>query len=182
MQKPNVSSELINLTLMQAGLSMSQEKVVLIGMRRGALGEHVGTFDDAFVWVSQAANQVNLAASVFNGNTDPSREFPHVANLKPGVWLYGPGIHHGMSGNPPYPAYVQAGDVTVKRYVDGKNWTEDTGEFGIHIHHGGLGTSSLGCQTVPLEQWEAFKKLGDTLLAQASKKVFKYVLVEGGAV
>jgi hypothetical protein len=179
MNRPQIKRETLEALLTQHGVSLSLEKVVLVGIRgyfRNSMGRpgqnDVGIFDDALIWITPTEMYA------FNGNTDPTREFPHVANLKLGAWKYKPGVHHGMSGNTPYPAFVQAGDVTVLRYVDGKDWNPDTGQFGIHIHHGGAGTSSLGCQTIVLAQWDEFKKLGDHLLEKAGKKEFTYLLVE----
>ena len=78
---------------------------------------------------------------------------PGIAVLKPGLYRYQPGIY-GLShpvGPRRYPAFVQAGDVTVHRDGGG----DDTDFFGINIHHGSdTGTGSLGCQTTPPAQWD----------------------------
>lgn len=173
MDVTKITSQQIEALIAKHGLNLNQEGVVLVGIRQKPGLNKVGVWDDAFAW----AHKGSIRA--FAGNTDPSREFPHVANLKPGAWKYQKGIHHGLSGAfPPYPAYIQAGDVTVLRYIDGHNWNPDTGEFGIHIHHGGTGTSSLGCQTVPIANWPDFKAHGDALILQYNKKEFTYLLVE----
>ena len=73
----------------------------------------------------------------------------------PGCWYaYHFGYHHAGKPNQ-YPALIQtAGPVTVIR--DGNPDYQDNGYFGINIHHGGAGTSSEGCQTIPLAQWPEF--------------------------
>lgn len=134
-----------------------------------------GIFDDAIFIVGKEEFHA------FNGNTDPSVYKLAIASLKPGVWpVYKFDMHKGQ-----YLALCQrGGNVTVVR--DGKG--EDTGMFGINQHRGGhWGTSSLGCQTVPFDQWKEFI---DTATAVArkyygksyrSKSDYPYVLLENPA-
>ncbi|MEN6460071.1 MAG: hypothetical protein ABFC94_01695, partial [Syntrophomonas sp.] len=79
----------------------------------------------------------------------------------------------------------RGGVVTVIR--EGKG--EDTGMFGINIHRGGENsTSSLGCQTLPRNQFDAVpdgfidtaKKLAIKYFGKnyRSKKDYTYVLLE----
>jgi lysozyme len=88
----------------------------------------------------------------FNANTDPSTQGGRLAVLQPGAWEFQKGIHH--PGTPHgYPCLVQAGPVTVLR----DNGVRETGEFYIHIHHGGYNeTESAGCQTIHPDQWKEF--------------------------
>jgi len=56
---------------------------------------------------------------------------------------------------------------------------QDTLSSSINIHRGGArGTSSLGCQTVPSEQWAAFKELGYMLLKKYDQKDFAFILID----
>lgn len=126
-------------------------------------------YDDAMFVVTPRA------FAAFNANTDPSVEGGHVATLATGVWRFKEGIHH--PGTPKaYPALVQAGPVTVHR-DDG---VTEAGEFYIHIHHGGVnGTSSLGCQTIPPDQWPEFFSLVRREIAYYEVPYLNYVLVDG---
>lgn len=140
-----------------------------------------GIYDDAFC-VALHDRVVN-----FNGNTDPSAYRPGIAVLKKGTWNFIAGKHH-LSEPPPrgYAAFRQYGAFTVIR--DGQG--EDRGEFGINFHRGGEnGTSSQGCQTVPPEQWVAFRELIYGALGTSvnevmahpsgvSNKIFSYVLID----
>lgn len=127
-----------------------------------------GCYDDALIVVSPVCHVA------FNGNTDPSIFRKAIAVLKPGVWRYRPGTHNLSKPKArQYPAFVQAGEVTVIRDGEG----EDTGEFGINIHRGGINTtSSLGCQTLPPAQWASFYALLREQLARFGQKTFPYVL------
>lgn len=115
----------------------------------------------------------------FNANTDPSVERTGVATLQPGRYKYKPGIH-GLSRPKAqqYAAFVQASPVIVYRddtahvaagtdsdnfgfclgggrWTDAKWWPAD--RFAINLHRGASNsTSSLGCQTIPPDQWDAF--------------------------
>ena len=113
----------------------------------------------------------------FNANTDPSRELPGIATLKLGVWEYAQGIH-GLShpvGPRQYPALVQAAPVTVLR--DGG--ADQTGFFGINIHHGSFGsTSSEGCQTIFPDQWDEFFGFVKAAMAKYARGTIPYVLTE----
>ncbi|MCA1963052.1 MAG: hypothetical protein LDL31_03790 [Prosthecobacter sp.] len=151
--------------------------VAIIGRRgyyRDSMGQpgrnDRGIYDDALIVVSPTA------FVTFNGNTDPSVHRKAIATLKPGVWSYKLGIH-GLSKpkDQQYRALVQAAPVTVIRDQAG----EETGWFGINIHRGGrTTTSSLGCQTIPPDQWPAFIALVEAEMKRHQVKEVKYVLVD----
>jgi lysozyme len=105
-----------------------------------------GLYDDAIAVVGPNAYRT------FNANTDPSTHGGHLAVLAPGTYHYKLGTHHpGTEGA--YTCLVQDGPVTVQR-DDG---VRESGEFYIHIHRGGFNvTSSLGCQTIPPNQYDEF--------------------------
>lgn len=129
-----------------------------------------GIYDDAIFLISGSA------FASFNANTDPTVKRKAVAVLCPGTWLYKIGIH-GISkpANRRYRALVQAAPVTVSRYQTGL----DNGMFGINIHRGSYTTtSSLGCQTIWPDQWEAFISLIESEMKRYSMKNIPYTLVE----
>jgi lysozyme len=132
-----------------------------------------GIYDDAIFVISPTA------FASFNANTDPSYapslERPTLATLMPGVWKYKRGLH-GITTRPdPYPAFVQADRVTVKR----DNGRLDTGFFGINIHRGGRNTtSSLGCQTIWPDQWDAFFELAKGEMIKHTRFIIPYCLID----
>jgi lysozyme len=142
-------------------------------------------YDDAIILHVPSLQIYNT----FNGNTDPSRihkgygkgKMKGMAVLNPGVWpVYRFDTHNGSA---PHEAICQRlGAVKVTR--DGNPPYGDTGNFGINIHRGGyVKTSSLGCQTIPPEQWNEFyntaKKAALSMWKDNWKKeVVVYVLVE----
>lgn len=155
------------------------DSVVLIGKRGyfrdslGAVGRNdLNIYDDAIAVISPTA------FASFNANVDPSITRPRVATLVNGIWRYKPGIHNlSKAKSRQYPAFVQAGDVTVKRHGV---TTLDTGRFGINIHKGSYTTtSSLGCQTIYPAQWDAFYSLVVSELKRHNQKTFPYLLIEG---
>jgi len=143
------------------------DRMVLVGIRgyfldsMGKKGANDrGIYDDALFWVDLKTGWF----AAWNGNTDPSAyrrgkgsgSKKGMASLNDGVWRYKPGIHNGSV---PHPAFRQAAPVGVTR--DGDPPYQDTLDTSINIHRGGRsGTSSLGCQTVPPEQWDDFKDTG----------------------
>lgn len=107
-----------------------------------------GSYDDMIAIVTPRLYRT------FNANTDPSAADTgtRLATLQPGTWEFKQGIHHPASPNA-YPCLVQAGPVTVLR----DNGVRETGEFYIHVHHGGFNTTtSAGCQTIYMPQWDEF--------------------------
>lgn len=151
--------------------------VVIVGVRGyyKAMGSNpkandINIYDDAlFVW---SAN----GYMAFNANTDPSIKRPRVAKLKAGTWQYRLGTHNiSKAKKHQYPALVQAAPVTVVRQGAG----EDTGWFGINIHRGGrTTTSSLGCVTLPVLQWNQFFETVKGEMARAKVSRVPFVLVE----
>ncbi len=151
--------------------------VALVGERgyfRDSMGQpgqnDRGIYDDALTLHTPSVH------ACFNANTDPSVSRPGIAVLQPGLWHYQLGIPH-LSLPPQfrYPALVQAAAVTVHRDGGG----EESGFFGINIHHGGYGsTSSLGCQTIYPGQWESFFALVKSELQRHNQVVVPYLLVE----
>ncbi len=152
--------------------------VAVRGYFRDSLGEpgknDRGIYDDAaFVCTP------NLFSAV-NWNTDASRvrmgsgkgAAKGMAMLDTGVWDYQIGKHKKI-----YPAGVQAGQVRVLR--DGNPPYQDIGFFGINHHPGSsVGTSSLGCQTAPPEQFASYIQPIVAELARYKKQVYKYILIE----
>lgn len=114
----------------------------------------------------------------YNANTDPSKLYPKVAVLKPGLWHYRVGTHNiTKEKSRRYEALVQADRVTVARHGAG----DDTGWFGINIHKGSrTTTSSAGCQTIHPDQWEAFMKDVKKAMADAKIQTIPYLLVDRG--
>jgi lysozyme len=135
-----------------------------------------GVYGDAFTWIS------DRHFSTYNGNTEASKyrkgfgygSEKGMACLKEGVWKYKTGIHNGSI---PHMAFRQYDEVTVIR--DGnRGGYQDTGFFAINIHRGSnYGTSSLGCQTIPPVQWDAFRQTGYSLLKEAGMSNFNYLLL-----
>lgn len=133
-----------------------------------------GLFDDAIFVVEPDA------VHNFNGNTDPSRGKPGMAELMaPQVIRYKPG-KHGISGSSPYDAFRQDSPCTVIRDGTGKdNDANKPDYFWINLHRGRPNsTSSAGCQTVPRHQWEEFKLLLYSLLDEYGQENFCYLIVD----
>jgi lysozyme len=170
--KPQIQRAEVEKLLKKAGVT---DTIVLVGLRgyyldtMGKAGENDrGIYDDALILISPSA------FVTYNANVDPSVFRPGIATLKNGVWKYKIGIH-GLSKpeSQRYTALVQAAPVTVSR--DGSG--DDSGWFGINIHRGGRSTtSSLGCQTIPPEQWESFISTVASEMKRAGVKSISYLL------
>ncbi len=183
-KKPQLKEREILALLKNRGIIMFNHPVLLLGIRgyyKNSMGEvgknDRGIYDDALIWVIR-----DKGVMAFNGNCDPSKYRKGflfgvekgMASLNEGIWKYQTGIHNGKI---PHAAFRQYDKVKVTR--DGnKGDYQDEGFFGINIHRGGAnGTSSLGCQTVPPDQWNAFKELGYLAIKEANINHFSYVLI-----
>jgi lysozyme len=163
-----------------AGFDLTKYPVFLVGIR-GYYKDTMGKpgvndramYDDAVCLVTPEG------FTTFNFNTDPSRFKKGIAVLKaPGMYLYRVGMH-GISGPNPYEALRQYGDVTVIRDGGVEVTDNERNRFWIDIHRGGYGTtSSLGCQTVPPDQWIEFFKSVKTAMKQHGQDTIPYCLVE----
>ena len=179
--KPMLPLDTVNKIIgLMYGLS---DEVLVLGVRgyfKDTMGKpgvnDRGVYDDAIFIRSPT-----LFAS-YNGNTDPSRyrkgwgtgSEKGMAELCEGAWLYKPGVHYGSS---PHSAFRQHDRFRVKRDGTKGDYFEE-GMFGINLHRGGRsGTSSLGCQTIPVEQWDTFRDTHNADLKRHSQKTFRYILV-----
>ncbi len=159
------------------------EQVAVVGVRgyvdgfAGAAGKNLlGVYDDALCIVSRDRVQTYL------GNTDPTRLIAQRAVLQEGKYRYQRGIH-GITREKEkqYPAWVQAGGVTIRRYQpDGTFGEVLTNQWiGCNIHSGSWTTTgSAACQTVVPEKWAEFDSLLDRLLREAQQEKYWYVLVK----
>lgn len=154
MTRPQLPSTDVRKILAAKGITVPSGSVAILGVRgyyrdsMGATGKNDrGIYDDA------AFVALHDRVIPFNFNTDPSAFRAGIATLIPGIWTFTPGWHKlGKASG--HVALRQLGDFTVSR--DGKG--EYRGQFGINLHRGGNnGTSSLGCQTVPPDQWIEFR-------------------------
>ncbi|NKJ92817.1 glycoside hydrolase family protein [Rhizobium leguminosarum bv. viciae] len=116
----------------------------------------------------------------FNGNTDPGKFGRGIAKLKSHQAVrYRPGLHGFSRKDGPYPAFRQDSDCTVTRDETGDVTDDASHRFWINLHRGGVTTtSSLGCQTVPPNQWNEFKTLVDKLLKKHGQQTFYYLLID----
>ena len=190
--RPQISSTNLEILLLPFQDQLQRYPLTIIGIRGffpsvGPTGENDrNVYDDAII---VRVPQLGVL-SAFNGNTDPTRvhqgwgtseQTRGMAVLKTGLWpVYRFDVHHGSQ---PHDALCQrAGKVTVMR--DGNPPYADTGNFGINIHRGGYTkTSSLGCQTIPPEQWDEFYGLACGAAKQLwgaawKNEVVAYVLLE----
>jgi lysozyme len=152
-------------------------QVILVGIRgyyRDSMGEvgknDRGIYDDAMFVIAP-----DFFGS-WNANTDPSysdKQKPDVAVLSPGVHLYKQGRHR-ISRPPSYPAFRPANaneELPVTR--SGK----PSVGVAINIHKGCVNsTSSLGCQTIPPDQWDSFRSTVYMLMDRYNQTEVPYVL------
>lgn len=184
--KPQIGEKEILKILEKNKIDLEKNPVALVGIRgyyKNTMGEinknDRGIYDDALVWVIRGRGIM-----AFNGNCDASKyrkgkgkgAEKGMASLNCGVWEYKTGIHNGSK---PHAAFRQYKEVCVTRDGVNGNYQDGPGFFGINIHRGGAsGTSSLGCQTIPTNQWKAFKELGYGAIAEHGLEFFPYVLIE----
>lgn len=182
MTKPKASEELVRTKFVEAmGEIPDSWKLFIIAVRGyyfKSMGNpnknDRGVFDDAFFVFGPSGFKA------FRGNTDPSAYKQGVASLCPNfTYWYKKGLH-GISKKNPYPAFRPASkDELSKVTRDGvKNpWDGQA----INLHHGSAsgGTSSLGCQTVPYEDWNEFYDYVTNEMKLASVDKFPYTIING---
>jgi len=142
--------------IVNAKVPVPRHKVTILGIR-GYYKDSMGKpgQNDRAVYDDAAFVLLSDRVVAFNFNTDPSAWRDGIATLVTGVWSFVVGWHK-LGKKSGHAALRQNGLFTVRR--DGRGL--QTGEFGINLHRGGEnGTSSLGCQTVPPDQWEEFRNL-----------------------
>ena len=152
-------------------------QVILVGIRgyyRDSMGEvgknDRGIYDDAMFVIAP-----DFFGS-WNANTDPSysdKQNPDVAVLSPGVHLYKQGRHR-ISRPPSYPAFRPA---TKDEELPVTRSGKPSMGVAINIHRGGINsTSSLGCQTIPPNQWDSFRSTVYMLMDRYDQTEVPYVL------
>ena len=130
-----------------------------------------GVYDDAICVIGPGT------FAIFKANTDPSASYKSgVASLIPGVYPYKPG-NHGLSkpggGYPAFRPNTTGEALPVTR--DGATGTSKG--IAINIHRGGINTtSSLGCQTIPPNQWNSFYSLVRSEMTKVGVSEFNYIL------
>jgi lysozyme len=159
-----------------------KDAVAIVGIR----GYYLRTLgdpkkNDRGIWDDCIAVISPTAFAAYNGNTDPSFWRKGIASLVEGVHNYRKG-KHGISRGNPYPALRPANpreSLPVTR--DGQLGRSQG--VAINIHRGGSinsvsqsVTSSLGCQTIPREQWPSFVNLVYGEMDRYGQKVIPYVL------
>lgn len=172
--KPQQKRDITEKLLKKAGVNSD---VALVGIRgyylntMGVAGKNDrNIYDDAIFIVSPSVY------ATFNANTDPSPFRKGVASLVPGVHLYRKG-KHGISRGPGYPALRPATKKeALPVFRDGEGVSIG---YHINIHRGGYNTtSSLGCQTIPPQQWNAFQSLVYEQMDRYNQSTIPYLLIE----
>lgn len=183
--KPNVTYQTIERLVKRKGYDQYIPKnSVYLAIIRGYYLDTMGVkgkndlniFDDMAAWMWPAG------ISCFNFNTDPTRfgwnknAGKYMAQLCPGIWWFVMRKHKGQYdafGQGTYPVAV------YRRKEDGKIASVEEGLFGINAHKAGVNsTSSEGCLTVPISQWDSFKTQGYSLLKQNKQSRFRVVLFD----
>lgn len=134
-------------------------------------GNQRGVYDDAIFVISPDAYVS------FNANTDPSIFRKGIATLKAGVHRFKKGKHGLSKPGGGYPA-LRAANVNEELPVTRDEEGDSLG-IAINIHKGGYGTtSSLGCQTIYPDQWDAFINLVYAEMDRYKQKTIPYLLIE----
>ncbi len=160
--RPKISREEVEKIISHYEVDREKYKVIIVGIRGyylNTIGKNGvndrGVYDDAIFIVTPGY------FAAYNANCDPSSyrigygigEQKGIANLKPGAYYaWKIDMHRGK-----YVALCQrVGPMTVIR--DGNPPYEQTSRYlGINCHMGGQhNTGSLGCQTIPPNQWDDF--------------------------
>jgi len=190
--KPQASRKEVIQALIDSGL-WSNDKVTrmsVIGIRgyyqdtMGKIGVNDrGIYDDAVFVLSPTCFKS------FNFNTDPSAYRRGRASLdSPQVVKYVAG-YHGYGRSSGHNAFRQASDVVVHRdskvgngkpLGNGRFKDSSSKRFWINLHRGGRSTtSSAGCQTVPVKQWDHFYSLVLSEMKGYKQANFSYFLING---
>lgn len=153
---------------------IAAREVVAIGIRgyyyKDSSQNQRGTYDDAICIVGPEH------FSAYNANVDPSVFRPGIATLKPGVYPFKPGkrLTGRSKGSPVFRPATKNEELPV--YRDGES--NPSPGLAILFHPGGYNTtSSLGCQTLYPDQWDAFYATMMDQLKRAGQKTFNYHLV-----
>jgi lysozyme len=159
-----------------------KDSVAIVGIR----GYYLRTLgdprkNDRGIWDDCIAVISPTAFAAYNGNTDPSFWRKGIASLVEGVHKYRKG-RHGISRGNPYPALRPANPSESLPVTRDGQLGRSQG-VAINIHRGGSinstspsVTSSLGCQTLPREQWPSFVNLVYGEMDRYGQKVIPYVL------
>ena len=159
-----------------------KDSVAIVGIR----GYYLRTLgdpkkNDRGIWDDCIAVISPTAFAAYNGNTDPSFWRKGIASLVEGVHNYRKG-KHGISRGNPYPALRPANPSESLPVTRDGQLGRSQG-VAINIHRGGSinsvsqsVTSSLGCQTIPREQWPSFVNLVYGEMDRYGQKVIPYVL------
>jgi lysozyme len=159
-----------------------KDAVAIVGIR----GYYLRTLgdprkNDRGIWDDCIAVISPTAFGAYNGNTDPSFWRKGIASLVEGVHQYRKG-KHGISRGNPYPALRPANPSESLPVTRDGQLGRSQG-VAINIHRGGSinstsasVTSSLGCQTLPREQWPSFVNLVYGEMDRYGQKVIPYVL------
>jgi lysozyme len=173
---PKASLDRIAKAISKAKLN---DLVILVGVRgyyldsMGKVGTNDrGIYDDALFIVSPTH------FSSWNANTDPSAWRKGIASLALGTHRYKKG-NHGISrpggGYPAFRPDTKDEELPVTRDGIAAPWNG----VAINIHRGGKNTtSSLGCQTVPPSQWDAFYAALNGEMKRHGVKGFPYLLID----
>jgi hypothetical protein len=174
--RPRLTREAALKALSAAGVTVAPGELIVGAIRGYYQDNHAdnrrGIYDDCIFILGPEH------FSTYNGNTDPSVTRPGVASLALGVHEYRPGNHGISRPGGGYPAFRPAtrGEVLpVTR--DGE--TNPRPGVAMNIHRGlRNSTSSLGCQTVFPDQWEAFRASVMDQLRRTGQKKFRYALMQ----
>lgn len=141
-----------------------------------------GIYDDAIFVIAPG-----LFRS-FNANVDPSIYRSGIASLMaPQVVRYAPGLH--AIGRPTqHQAFRQQSDVIVVRdggkgngkpLGNGRFQDSPSTRFWINLHRGGnTTTSSEGCLTLPVSQWDEFRNLVNQKLKEHGQNSFNLFFID----
>jgi len=175
MNKPQMKAEAVRKIVSDHGIT---DKIVLVGIRgyfRDTMGKpgqnDIGMYDDAIFLVTPEA------VYNYNANTDPSKRYPAIASLVPGVHPYRKGNHGISKPGGGYPAFRPATpDESLPVTRDGQK--EISKGIAINIHKGGFyTTSSAGCQTLPPDEWTDFQPRAYYEMTRFGQKIIQYILI-----